>query len=63
MTYILVLLLLPCVSRRDVATKDDRWVRCSSWSLGPRPRPPTATYNSLATEGRGDCVRALWLYS
>ena len=63
MTYILVLLLL-CVSRRDLATKDARWVRCSSWSLGPRPHPPPATYNnSLAAERRGDCVRALWLYS
>ena len=26
-----------------VATKDARWVRCSSWSLGPSPRPPTAS--------------------
>ena len=60
--HTLVLLLL-CVSRTDVATKDVRWVRCSSRSLGPRPRPPTATHNSQAAERRGDCVHASWLYS
>ena len=32
-----------CTLVWDVATKDARWVRCSSWSLGPRPRPPTAS--------------------
>ena len=31
-----------CTLVWDVATKDARWVRCSSWSLGPRPRPPSA---------------------
>ena len=63
MTYILLLLLLCLCLVRDVATKDARWVRCSSWPPGPRPRPPTASNNSLAAERRGDCVRASWLYS
>ena len=44
-----------------VATKDARWVHCSSCSLGPSPRRPTASC-SLAVR-RGDCVRASWLYS
>ena len=60
---LLLLLLLLCVSRRDVATKDARWVRCSFWSQGPHLRPPMATCNSLAAKRRGDCVRASWLYS
>ena len=42
MTYILLLVLLCLCLVRDVATKDARWVRCSSWPPGPRPRPPTA---------------------
>ena len=48
---------------RYVTTKDARWVRCSFWPLSPRPRPPTASFNSLTAERRGDCVRASWLYS
>ena len=48
-----------CVYSRMIylATKDARCVHCSSWSLGPSPRRPTASYNSLAAVRRGDCVR------
>ena len=49
---------------REVATKDARRVRFSSWSLGPRSRPPRARY-SLAVERRGEtafsqhgCIRS-----
>ena len=62
----------PCPSRRAatlcvfsfdtyVATNDARLVLCSSCSLGPSPRRPTASC-SLAAERRGDCVRASRLY-
>ena len=55
--------LLLCVySRLNVATKDARWVRCFSCSLGPSPRRLVASY-SLAAERRGNCVRASLLYS
>ena len=53
-----------CVFSYDithVATKDARRVRCSSCSLGPSPRRPTASC-SLAAVRRGDCFRASWLY-
>ena len=43
---------------RIIAAKDARWVRCSSWSIGPSPRRPIASCR-LAAEG----VRASWLYS
>ena len=36
-------------------------MRCSSWSLGPSPLPPTVS--CLAAERRGDCVHASRLYS
>ena len=54
-------LLCVCSLVWYVGTKDARWVRCSSWSLGPSPRPPTASCYSVAAELRGDCVRATWL--
>ena len=61
-----------CVLSHDtyVATKDERWVRCSPCSLGPSPRRPTASCPrrptascGLAAVMRGDCVRASRLYS
>ena len=55
---LLLLLLLLCVYSRMIRSHEDaRWVRCSSWSLGPTPRRPTANC-SLAAERRGECVRA-----
>ena len=45
-----------------VDTTDGRWVRFSPCSLGPSPRPSTASC-SLAAVRCGDCVRASWWYS
>ena len=50
-----------CTLAWYVATKDARWVHCSSCSLRPSPRRPTPSC-SLAAVRRGDCVRASWLY-
>ena len=49
-----------CTVVWHVVTKDDRWWRCCSWSLGPSSRPPTVC--CLAAEERGDCVHASRLY-